>query len=117
MAAFSFRSIESPQAQSSQRSARVEVGEHRATQTASFGGKGRVYQNDLAASFYRFANEVYFQVAPTCIQNAFREVVIANHPLDLQIFQGDAIEMGGEIESEFIEVVFAAVSDMKELAL
>jgi hypothetical protein len=39
------------------------------------------------------------------------------HPLDLQIFQDDAIEMGGEIESEFVEVVFAVVSVMKELAL
>jgi len=86
---------------------------------ASFRGIGRIDRHDHAPSLYRFGCESLTEIAPTTIQNALRQMLVANHILNLQIFNGNHIIGLHQTMRQFVQEVAPLVLcvDVKPLQL
>src|SRR5579872_4277952 len=79
---------------------------------ASFGSIGGVDQHEVSSSVCSFGDKTVAQVGPALIQNAFAEVVVANHVGDTQVFQSDEIIALCVGVGDLVEQVLALVGDM-----
>lgn len=52
-------------------------------------GVGRIDSNILSASFFRFAEQFAEKFRPTRVLHALCQTVVVNHPVHLQVFDGD----------------------------
>lgn len=71
----------------------------------------RVDCNELSASFFRFAREHAEELPPTGIGNRLGKAMIADHPLDIQLFNGDDAEMINELSGFLVDEVMSAVGN------
>ena len=95
----------------------VEVLKHRSAVRAALRRVGRVDQAYLTTSTRSLVREILLEHAPTAVQDAFAQVVIANHVTDRQVFQRDTITRLHECGTQFVQHVTALVGSMHLLAL
>jgi hypothetical protein len=48
-----------------------------------------IHSLDLSASLFRFVNHDGYELRPTGIMNTLRQVMVLDHPFDIQIFEFD----------------------------
>jgi hypothetical protein len=60
---------------------------------AILGGVGRVYFDEVSASFFRFARELPKELRPRRVTDAFRKAMIMYHPVHVQVFHADDTEL------------------------
>ena len=66
---------------------------------------GRVDFDTCSASFFRFTRQSSLQVAPATIQDALRQVMVAHHVADAQVFEGDPVVSFDEAVRQLVQKV------------
>ncbi len=56
---------------------------------AGLAGIGRIDFDERSASFFRFARELGKECRPRGICNAFRQTIMVDHAVDMQVFNGN----------------------------
>ncbi len=96
---------------------KVEVLEHYTARATAFGRVGGVYKGHLTTSVFSFVREILPKRIPSAVQDAFAQVVVANHIANAQIFQRDLVETAHQVGAELVQKVFALVGDVFLLTL
>ncbi len=67
--------------------------------------------NELSASFFRFTRECIEELSPTGISNRFSKVMIAEHPIDIKLLNGDNAKGINQFSGFLVNKVVSPVSD------
>ena len=71
----------------------------------------RIDLEQFATVQFRLVCELAEELAPTCIGNGFRESVISQHSLDIQVFHGNRLVFTGKLCGQLMQEVPADVCD------
>lgn len=82
---------------------------NRATIRTGFGCERRRYYGDCPASVCSFAFQLLPKVTPTGVHNAFGQMPVAYHILNLQIFYGYQVVLLNQVVSQCIQKILALI--------
>lgn len=74
---------------------------------------GRIHLDHFTASIRSFACEDHGELIPARVTDAFGEMVIADHPADVQIFDGDVVVTANQVERRLVVKVGALPFDVQ----
>jgi len=79
------------------------------TPATALTGVARVNQYDTTASIFRFAQRVLYKLVPRRIRNAFRQAVVFEHPLYIQVLKGQHAEAVGQLPAFLVSKVTSSI--------
>ena len=75
-------------------------------------GVVRGYLRHRSASFFRFAGQDLGEGRPRCISDAFGQMTVLDHALNVEVFNSDEVVFVHEFAGDFMGIVPSLVSDM-----
>src|SRR3982751_4076858 len=77
----------------------------RSTRAALLRSKRRRNFPHSPSSFFRFGREDQEECSPGCVTNAFGEMMILDHPANLQLFYRNVVELADQCQADFVQKV------------